>query len=131
MKIPLPVASWTTTLMNLAPGAWSSMPNNWGATCGRVCTTSNPQYHVYPPRTTRNFVTVARSPGNWRTTMGAAGVPVSLLRNPPRSVPPVYLPPRNQIVLPVVTGAGWLNAVCRSHGLVTDPSPRGEPLDDA
>jgi len=39
-----------------------------------------------------------RSPGNWRTTMGASAVPVSLLRNPPRSVPPVYLPPRNQIV---------------------------------
>ncbi len=72
-----------------------------------------------------------RSPGTWRTTMGASAVPVSLLRNPPRSAPPVYLPPRNQIVLPGVTGAGWLKAVCRSHGLVRDPSPSGEPLGDA
>jgi len=43
----------------------------------------------------------------------------------------VYRPPRNQIVLPGVTGVGWFKAVCRSHGLVIDPSPDGAPLGDA
>jgi len=63
--------------------------------------------------------------------MGASTVPVSLLRNPPRYESPVYLPPRNQIVLPGVTGPGWFKAVCRSHGLLSDPSPDAEPLGDA
>ena len=97
----------------------------------RALVISKPQNHVYEPVTSRLFVTMARSPGNGRTTIGASAVPVRLLRNPARLLPPVYRPPRNQIVLPGVTGAGWLKAVCRSHGLVRDPSPSGEPVGDA
>src|SRR2546430_11465986 len=56
-----------------------------------------------PPRSTLFPYTTlfrsARSPGNGRTTIGASAVPVRLLRNPARSLPPVYRPPRNQIVL--------------------------------
>jgi hypothetical protein len=77
------------------------------------------------------FVTVARSPGYWRTTMGASAVPTSVLTKPRGSTGFVYVPPRNQMVLPGVTTAGWLKAVGRSHGLANDPSPDGVPVGEA
>ena len=74
------------------------------------------------------LVTVARSLGYWRTTIGASGVPVSVLAKPLASAAFVYIPPRNQIVLPGVTAAGPARAVAKSHGSVNDPSPDGEPV---
>src|SRR5207245_8192436 len=123
------VASWTTKLMSLVPGPLRWTPwrtPSWGA----GCVTSNPQNHVYAPVTKRMFVTVARSPGYWRTTMGASAVPISVLAKPLGSNAFVYSPPRNQIVLPGVTAAGPLSAVAKSQGLVKDPSPEGEPVGD-
>jgi len=93
--------------------------------------TSNPQNQVYGPVTRRVFVTVACSPGYWRTTMGASVVPISVLSNPLGSTAFVYVPPRNQIVLPGVTAAGPLSAVAKSHGFANDPSPEGEPVGEA
>src|SRR5207247_9672172 len=127
MTIPSSVASWTTRLMTLIPG-----PLRW-TTCitpcyGAAFVTSKPQNHVYAPVTKRMFVTVARSPGNWRTTIGASGVPISVLAKPLGSATFVYIPPRNQIVLPGVTAAGPARAVAKSHGSVNDPSPDGEPV---
>src|SRR2546423_2002795 len=129
MKMPSSVASWTTKLMTLVPGPLRWTPcitPCWGA--GFV--TSKPQNHVYAPVTKRMFVTVARSPGYWRTTIGASGVPISVLAKPLGSAAFVYIPPRNQIVLPGVTSAGPARAVAKSHGSVNDPSPDGEPVGD-
>src|SRR3989442_1453144 len=129
MKIPSSVASWTTRLMTLIPG-----PLRWTPCitpcCGAGFVTSKPQNHVYAPVTKRMLVTVARSPGYWRTTRGASGVPISVLAKPRGSAAFVYIPPRNQIVLPGVTSAGPARAVAKSHGLVNDPSPDGEPVGD-
>src|ERR1041384_3814526 len=129
MKMPSSVASWTTRLMTLSPG-----PLRWTPCitpcCGAGFVTSKPQNHVYAPVTKRMFVTVARSPGYWRTTMGASGVPISVLAKPRGSAAFVYIPPRNQIVLPGVTSAGPARAVAKSHGLANDPSPDGEPVGD-
>src|SRR6266571_1191983 len=130
MKIPSSVASWTTKLMSLVPGPRALTP--WrGPCCGAGCVTSNPQNHVYAPLTKRVFVTVARSPGYWRTTMGASAVPISVLAKPLGSIAFVYVPPRSQIVLPGVTAAGPLSAVARSQGFVNEPSPDGEPVGEA
>src|SRR5436190_10473155 len=127
MKIPSSVASWTTRLMTLIPG-----PLRWTPCitpcCGAAFVTSKPQNHVYAPVTKRMLVTVARSLGYWRTTIGASGVPVSVLAKPLASAAFVYIPPRNQIVLPGVTAAGPARAVAKSHGSVNDPSPDGEPV---
>src|SRR6266571_5585642 len=118
MKIPSSVASWTFT--------------PWRASCcGAGCVTSNPQHQVYAPVTKRVFVTVARSPGYWRTTMGASAVPMSVLGKPLGSTGFVYVPPRNQIVLPGVTAAGPLRAGTRSHGFANEPSAEGEPVGEA
>src|SRR6266699_1797724 len=127
MKMPSSVASWTTKLMTLVPGPRRSTPTRTPC-CGAGCVTSNPQNQVYAPVTKRMFVTVARSPGYWRTTMGASAVPISVLGKPLGSAAFVYVPPRNQIVLPGVTAAGPARAVAKSHGSVNDPSPDGEPV---
>src|SRR5438034_5192727 len=125
MKMPSSVASSTTKFTSLVPGPLTLTP--WRASCwGAGCATSNPQDQVYAPLTKRVFVTVARSPGYWRTTMGASAVPSSVLAKPLGSTAFVYVPPRNQIVLPGVTAAGPLSAVARSHGLANEPSPEGE-----
>src|SRR6266550_620527 len=127
MKMPSSVASWTTKLMTLVPG-----PLRWTPCitpcCGAGFVTSKPQNHVYAPVTKRMLVTVARSPGYWRTRIGASGVPISVLAKPLGSAAFVYIPPRNQIVLPGVTAAGPSRAVAKSHGLANDPSPEGEPV---
>src|SRR6266566_3236837 len=129
MKIPSFVASWTTRLMSFVPGPWTLTAGTGPTWAGFV--TSNPQNQVYGPLTRRVFVTVACSPGNWRTTMGASAVPIRVLGKPLGSTAFVYVPPRNQIVLPGVTAAGPLNAVPKSHGFPSDPSPEGEPVGEA
>src|SRR6266516_280112 len=130
MKMPSSVASWTIRLMSFVPGPCTLTP--WNApTWAAGFETSNPQNQVYGPLARSVFVTVARSPGYWRPTMGASGVPVSALSKPLGSTAFVYVPPRNQIVLPGVTAAGPLSAVARSHGFANDPSPKGEPSGEA
>src|SRR6266404_560579 len=129
MKMPSSVASWTTKLTSLVPGPRALTP--WrGPCCGTRCVTSNPQNQVYAPVTSRVFVTVACSPGYWRTTMGASAVPISVLAKPLGSRGFAYVPPRNQIVLPGVTTVGPLRAVAKSHGFANEPSPEGEPVGD-
>jgi hypothetical protein len=53
-----------------------------------------------------------------------------VLAKPLGSAAFVYIPPRNQIVLPGVTAAGPARAVAKSHGSVNDPSPDGDPVGD-
>src|SRR6266480_169985 len=130
MKMPSSVASWTTKLMSLVPGPRRLTPCRASPSCGAGCATSKPQNQAFAPVTKRVFVTVACSPGYWRTTMGASAVPIKVLAKPLGSAAFVYVPPRSQIVLPGVTAAGPLRAVARSHGFAQDPLPDGDPLGD-
>src|SRR5688572_23514523 len=89
---------------------------------------SNPQYQVSRPWMMSTAPVpapsrIARSPGNWRTTIGAAAVPMSRAVNGP-----LYVPPCNQMVAPGFTAAGWANPVVRSHGFMIVPSPCGPPV---
>src|SRR2546425_679993 len=69
---------------------------------------------------------IARSPGYWRTTIGAEAVPVRVVLMAPV---PAYVPPRNQIVSPGCTRPlPPFMAVCKSHGRLLLPSPPGEPV---
>src|SRR6266566_1508887 len=69
---------------------------------------------------------IARSPGYWRTTIGAEAVPVRVVLMAPV---PAYMPPRNQIVSPGCTRPlPPFMAVCKSHGRLLLPSPPGEPV---
>src|SRR5881394_1098250 len=96
---------------------------------------SKPQYHVYEPFTVSTSVPdssvdppsiVARSPGYWRTTIGAAAVPFKLLENAP-----LYVPPRSQIVSPGCTlPLPPFRPVWRFQGRAELPSPLLEPLGD-
>ena len=86
--------------------------------------TSKPQYQVSAPLIVIEPSMIARSAGYWRTMIEAVVLPVSVLVNTPR-----YVPPRSQIVSPGCTTLGWLSAVIKSHGLAELPSPRAEPLD--
>src|SRR5438093_12902657 len=125
MKMPSSVASWATRLMSFVPGPWTLTPWRVSCCCGAGCVTSNPQNQVYGPVTRRVFVTVACSPGYWRTTMGASVVPISVLSNPLGSTAFVYVPPRDQIVVAGVTAGGPLSAVAECPGVSYDPSSGG------
>src|SRR5947208_16373353 len=82
LRIPVPLASWTTRLMSLLPGARTLTRFTCDPSTGFGYMTSNPQYHEYDPRVVPTAPTpsvpasVACSPGYWRSTMGAAAVPV-------------------------------------------------------
>ena len=86
--------------------------------------TSRPQNQTFAPSTRRWPSIVARSPGYWRTMIGADAAPVSVLVNTPG-----YVPARSQTVSP---GCTWPLAparpVTRSHGRAAVPSPLPEPL---
>src|SRR5262245_28130717 len=64
---------------------------------------------------------MARSPGYWRTLIGALAVPFKWLVKVPR-----YVPPLSQIVSPGPID-GSESAVARSHGRARLPSPSGLP----
>src|SRR5881409_1752024 len=66
---------------------------------------------------------VARSPGYWRTTIGAAAVPLRVVVNTP-----AYVPPRSQMVSPGCTEPRPpASAVAKSQGRL-EPSPVLEPV---
>src|SRR5947199_2157963 len=110
-------ASWTTRLMSLTRGPKTVIPVG-AVVLGDEFITSKPQYQVSAPLIVIEPSMIVRSAGYWRTMMGAAVVPVNVLVNTPR-----YVPPRSQIVSPGCTALGWLSASAKSHGRHDLPSP--------